>query len=304
MPLQPWPRIHLRAGRYQAWIAPQAGGRLCRLSWHGGQDEIELVEPLVDGQPFARDDWPKQGAFPMLPYANRLRKAEFDWQGRRVRVRSAPGQAHGLHGLGHRRAWAVHAQAAGRVELHLTHQADDAEWPWTFESTLSYALSAQGLTVRLSLTNRSDAAMPAILGWHPYVPAHWLDAGAALTHAGSLHDLGADGLDFPAPDQTDAPTQPMTLDLSHTGTRVLRDWSTEFRLRDRAGLYWKLWAQHAPHLVLHVPPSRAYACIEPVTALPGNLHLAERPDVHQAIALPPGSSTTLICGLAIEHTDR
>lgn len=301
MALELLPQIHLRAGQYEAWVAPRAGGRLCRLLWHGPSGDIELVCPVSAYAPFAPDQWPKQGAFPMLPYTNRLRDARFEWMGQVFRVRPEPEHSHGLHGFGHRSAWQVQAQTLERVDLTLHHQADDIEWPWSFEANLIYALSEHGLSVNLGLTNLSDHPMPAVLGWHPYVPKRWLDHTQAQTLSVACHDLGSDGLNFPEPKAPDTQAQLNRIDLSTPGTQVLQGWSSGFCLQHNRGPRWCLWAEPADQLVVHVPANRSYLCVEPMTALPGSLNQANDSDVEAAIALAPKATRSLACGIRLEQ---
>ena len=301
MALELLPQIHLRAGLYEAWVAPQAGGRLCRMLWHGPSGDVEVVQPITACEPFGADHWPKQGAFPMLPYTNRLRNALFEWKGRVVRVRPEPGHSHGLHGFGHRSSWTLQTQTAESIELTLQHQADDTEWPWSFEARLAYTLSKQGLSVHLSLINTSDHPMPAILGWHPYVPKQWLDRHEAQSRSIARHDLGAEGLNFP--ELNALPIQPPLnhIDLTSPGTQVLQGWSESLRLVQDSGPPWCLWAESASHLVVHVPANRAYLCVEPVTAMPGSLNQTNYSDIAAHIELAPKASKSLTCGISLEN---
>ena len=82
MPLSSDDLVELHAGAYTATVAPAAGGRVASLSWHSGATQCPLLVGW-DGRPFDEHHWPKAGAFPMLPFANRLPRDGFRFRGRR-----------------------------------------------------------------------------------------------------------------------------------------------------------------------------------------------------------------------------
>jgi aldose 1-epimerase len=232
----------------------------------------------------------------MLPYTNRLAGARFPWRGKEYKVRPVPGQAHGLHGLGHRQIWQIKSIGTRRVCLYLQHQADELEWPWSFSAQLEYEVSESGLQVRLSIRNDSSVAAPAILGWHPYIPAYWLASNDIRSLCSSVHDLGSDGLNYPNPACARPGLQQISVNLQVPGTLAMENWSSSWELRSGAGERWRLESD-AAHLVHHVPADRSYACAEPITALPGSLRGHSIHGVEAAIALEPGHRRQLNCGL-------
>ncbi|MFW8236820.1 hypothetical protein ACOID8_35290, partial [Klebsiella pneumoniae] len=74
-------------------------------------DLFDYLMPLGN-EPFASDEWPKAGAFPMLPYTNQLRDDTLHWQGRTITAREAAVASSSLHGWGLRRAWEVVDESA------------------------------------------------------------------------------------------------------------------------------------------------------------------------------------------------
>ncbi len=277
-------------------MSPSAGGRLCRLVWHGPNGDLELLVPVNTAEPFDEDHWPKQGAFPMLPYANRLKGASFSWEGNTHRVRAAPGHTHGLHGAGHRQSWQMVECHASAVRLSWRHAADGIEWPWSFTATLDYSLSASGLAVALAITNEAATPMPAVLGWHPYVPASWLQVATLEGAASAVHVVCSDGICRAAAPERTAGFASAFFDVPAPHTLALQGWHSTWSMQAAGGERWCLSAD-AAHLVHHVPSDLAYLCIEPVTALPGAL--GARTDLYasQDIALMPGARRELACRL-------
>jgi len=294
----PW--VHLRCGDYEAWISPGAGGRLCRLIWHGPNGDRNLVVPVDTHLPFDQDAWPKQGAFPMVPYSNRLKDGRFQWDGNDYQIRLVPGHGYGLHGFGHRQAWQVDEVHAHSVSMRLRHEADAIEWPWSFTARLVYSLSDHGLAVDLMIRNESATSMPAILGWHPYVPALWFSGDSACGMACAVHDVDDDGsctLDIAGNEP-----QHIVANYGSPHTLALQDlrsnWSIQSFMRER----WILTTD-AAHLVHHVPKELAYACIEPVGALPGALGLASGHALQNEISLESNTCRHLKCRLQATTED-
>jgi aldose 1-epimerase len=158
--------LTLSQGPWRAEVVPERGGRMTRLSFDGA----EVLEPVVDWTPPGRP-WPAAGLYPLVPYSNRIEHGRLSVGGRAVQLAIHPFAApHAVHGPGHRRAWSVAARTPHEVRLHLAYAPDD-DWPWAFESTLTYALHDDAVLCTIDLMNRSAEAMPAGLGLHPFFHA-------------------------------------------------------------------------------------------------------------------------------------
>ncbi|MBN9115340.1 MAG: hypothetical protein J0I36_08620, partial [Pandoraea sp.] len=96
--LTPGKPIRLAAGALVAEVQPGCGARLARLArrdTHG--DVFDYLVPLGN-DPFSSDEWPKAGAFPMLPYTNMLRDDTLHWRERAIVARETPAASSSLHG--------------------------------------------------------------------------------------------------------------------------------------------------------------------------------------------------------------
>lgn len=138
------------------------GGQIVECTWR--EQEI-----LASGRP---GRWPVDqhaGCFALVPFSNRIRDAEFTFEGRRVRL-SEPAFAmpHALHGIGWRQAWTIEQRLPGSVEMVLDH--GKGQWPWPFRATQVVRVDATGLSLSLSILNTGNERMPAGLGFHPYFP--------------------------------------------------------------------------------------------------------------------------------------
>src|SRR5690606_2643399 len=64
--------------------------------------------------------------------------------------------------------WQV--QEASTRHVTLRYEYREAAWPWPYLARQRFELDDEGLALEISVHNRSDRAMPAGLGWHPYFP--------------------------------------------------------------------------------------------------------------------------------------
>jgi aldose 1-epimerase len=137
----------LEAGGARMEIRPQDGGRMRSLVIGGMEVLItEGYGPIM---------W---GCYPMAPWAGRIRDGRFSFRGRDVQLPLTM-PPHAIHGTAFDRPWDVAGPDSLTIDL-------GPAWPFPGRLTQSFALTDDSLEVRLRLD--ADAAMPAVLGWHPW----------------------------------------------------------------------------------------------------------------------------------------
>jgi aldose 1-epimerase len=294
--------IRLSLGNYEACISPAAGARLTRLLWHGPASPLECVTPWHHTGEFDPRQWPKAGAFPMLPFANRLRNARFNWASKEIKTTPQRDQPHGLHGIGHRRPWEV-VQASGHaLTLSLNHEQADADWPWSFAAEMRYVLTPAGLQVSISLQNTSSVTVPAALGWHPFIPLAapaTATADDAKVTASHLHDIGLDGLSRAFPHGGKGEIRSLKLSTLTSQTIAYEGWDGQLLIAADSKHSLRLGSSDASCLVLHVPAGREYICAEPVITLPGALENYSEAQKQSHLALAPGATRQMTCSLGV-----
>jgi aldose 1-epimerase len=155
--------LKLVAGRLALLLAPASGGSIARLDYVTSSGKIPVLRG-VEGELGSPLD---AGNFPMVPYCNRIRGGRFSFRGREVTIaRNLESDASPLHGDGWLASWRVASASEAAAELVYRHEA--GEWPWAYEARQSFALDAEGLSLRLTCRNLSDEPMPCGLGQHPY----------------------------------------------------------------------------------------------------------------------------------------
>lgn len=271
----------LRHGDWTAACAPAVGGAMLSLS-HAGR-EILRPTPAADA-----DNVRRSAAFPMIPFANRIDGGRLSWGGREWTLPCDPADPrHALHGVAWRRPWRVEWHFTGSAMLVFDH-APCEDWPFAFRARQQLALSDQGLTVTLSLSNTGAVEAPAGLGWHPYFAAA-PDTTLTLACAGGWTN-GADGL----PETRDAAAgDDLCAGVALAGARFDHDlygWSGEARLEQPGAPTVVLSADPIfSHLRVYTPPGGDAWAVEPVTHMANAVHRLDEPD-HGLAILAPGES--------------
>lgn len=273
----------------QVHVLPNAGGRIARLQVreHG----LELLQPIDPAQTFDPLNWPKGGAYPLLPYSNRIADAQLHFGGQTHALPAHPQAApHTLHGISHTLAWTV--QTSSPTHAHLSVEYSGAHWPWPIRAEQHFTLEGTALKVRLVLTNLGETPMPGGLGLHPYFQAHpqmqvsfssrrqWQITADYLA-SGAFTEQAVDQQLVAANWQT----QPYAAYLSQ--------WEGMARLDYPQGRLQLQADAPLSHLVVFAPAGAPYVCLEPVSHLANgfNLHpqLGDLTGLH---TLQPGDSLT------------
>jgi aldose 1-epimerase len=271
--------IELRAGCYLARVAPAAGGRVASLSWLGAAAPRALLVEW-DLAAFDQHAWPKAGAFPMLPFANRLPPNGFRARGTPVCPEPGP-EGFPVHGSAHRRKWEAVAVSGTQAVLRYAHKPGDAGWPWTWSAEQEMDLSDAGLTVVIRVRNESEGSMPLGIGWHPYHPLPpETSAISKRIQAEARRELDEDGR------AAETGAEPV-FGMRPGETAAFVGWDGGFRLPAVDGTI-VVTCEGASSLVLHRPAAGDYLCAEPVTLLPG--HLCEDTDESGPGWLQPGDT--------------
>jgi aldose 1-epimerase len=133
-------------------ISPSCGGRIAQL-------EIDERPMLVDGDHTSHPmTW---GAFPMAPWAGRVRRGRFEFDGTVYDLRqNLP--PHAIHGTTFDRRWTTVGHDARSIEMEI-----ELDWPFGGRATQAVSVTAGGLSCELTV-HADGAAMPAEIGWHPW----------------------------------------------------------------------------------------------------------------------------------------
>lgn len=267
----------LRKGAACARLAPALGGRVTACHLQGADGRVQSVLQAYPETHTDLDAWAKGGLYPLVPYSGRVRDARLQHEGQVWPLQAYPGSRHTLHGIAHRRPWALVERSEDRAVIACEHRPDD-HWPWPFTATMTLVLSADALSVDLRLCNTGTQRMPAGIGLHPYV-LHEPDealryrAGAPWPFDGDYLALGCA---VPPPDVSDQLVSAAQCQAGEV-TRFHARWQGPLDVLDRSsGLpRLRLQARGAmDQLVIHRPASAPYVCLEPVSHVADGFNLA------------------------------
>jgi aldose 1-epimerase len=144
--------LELRAGPARVLLDDAGGGRIQRLIVDGLD---LLVPPDLDDHNY--------GAFPMAPWAGRIRHGEFRFDGADYSV-PCNHPPHAIHGIVRDRRWRVDEESRAAAVLSVPL---DQPWPFGGSVVQRAALTADALALTMEVHAR-DRPMPATCGWHPW----------------------------------------------------------------------------------------------------------------------------------------
>jgi aldose 1-epimerase len=247
--------VVLEASDARLEVSPQAGGRIASLVVRGS----ELL--VTEGD--AAVMW---GAFPMVPFAGRIRHGRFRFDDRDIQLAVNFGPD-AIHGTVFERPWQVDERRPATLSIDL-----GPGWPFAGHVIQRFALSDSQLDVSLTLI--AEEPMPAAVGWHPWFRRRLSGAGgdgqsAELSAPVEIHLDAAwmylrDAEDIPTGELVEPPDGPW--DDCFTG------------LRSAPRLTWPgvlglEVSSSCDHLVVYDEPPDA-VCIEPQTAPPDFVNIA------------------------------
>jgi len=277
------PSYELHAGVLRLALRPDLGGCIAGL-WHGDTPILRSVEPdaLTASRP--------SGAYPLVPYSNRIGYRKFRWQGHDYTTQPNFGDnPHSVHGVGWLRPWEVVSSSALELVIRLRHPGD-ADWPFAFEATQRFTLTPDSMRVEMRFTNAADVAQPVGLGWHPYFPKR----ARSRLHIELSDRWDSDATQLPvrkvAQPGIDGDVSQLNFDNCFDG------WQGPAQIRDER--FSLQLSSSLTHLVVFTPQDREYFCVEPVSHVSNAIQMAD-PTAHGLRTVQPGESFGASMNLAV-----
>jgi aldose 1-epimerase len=260
-------------------------------------------EAVVDGQAietlwaepgFAPGGDPLRNGIPLVfPFAGRLNSYEQTFQGQRFTIGDTPIlEGKPLHGYVIDRPWRVVERTESRTVGTFRASTDEptllTQWPADFEITVAYEVAGTALTCEITITNPDTKPLPFGFGTHPYfrLPLGGGDAAACrvTVPAGTyweLSELVPTGRKFPASGEYDLRNASafgdISIDAVFTDMAVVNG-EIQTMIEDPISGR-RLIQRYDPvfrHCTVYCPPHREAIAIEPWTAIPNPLALAEQ----------------------------
>ncbi|NOZ56160.1 MAG: aldose 1-epimerase [Calditrichaeota bacterium] len=249
-------------------ICPEGGSNMFSFKY-GGVELLRQPDSLrqLQGRGY--------GTLILYPTPNRVRNAQFVWEGRTYRFKPN-WHEHFIHGLVLDKAWSYEAPvvtdtaATVRTWIDFAPGTPQYKWfPWQSRLSLTFTLTPRGLRITYEVSNRDKRTLPYGFATHPYfnllgkrdstliwVPAKALMKAVGLLPTGKLEPL--DG----TPYDVRKPTPLSQLDLDDVFWGMTPEEPMGWEARDR-GIRMVLPASRDfTHAVVYTPPTKPLFCME------------------------------------------
>lgn len=248
------PAISIADAPLQVTVDPVHGGRVAQIL-------LDQMPLLVDRGP-GTDDVTAWGSFPMVPWAGRIRRGVFEFEGTEYQL-PINFDPHAIHGVGFVDEWTITEHDAGSLTLSLDLPSDDS-WPFGGTTEQCFTVGDGRLRMEMSVT-AGERAMPVAFGWHPW----FRKPDRVEFHPELMYQRDDDSI--PTGELVPVPPGPWDDCFINDGPVVVHIGGRSIRL-----------TSDCDHWVYYDMPTHA-TCIEPQTGPPDAFTL--RPDV-----LAPGTT--------------
>ncbi len=279
--------IAIESNDLRVSVRPDIGGCI-EGCWFKGQAVLRSSAPgsLVQVR--------NSASYPLVPYSNRVAKAQLQWAGTsHPLVRNFGDEAHAIHGVGWQRPWQVLQADADFVMLSLEH-SQDRDWPFAFDASQTFRVKNNALEITMTITNQSPGDAPVGLGWHPYFMKH---AGTQLQFdATGLWQMGGDKLPTTHTVSNGLHQVCDTLDIDNCfdgwrGVATLRNAQWTARLES-----------NLERLVVFTTPDKDFIAIEPVSHVNNAMNSAGDPKELGVVVLGAGQSYQVSMTIAVQES--
>ncbi|MDI9334240.1 MAG: aldose 1-epimerase [Cytophagales bacterium] len=250
-------------------LRPDLGGSI--------QSLIYRAVPVLRTPPAIIHGVRDMGSFPLVPFSNRVARAQLQWQGTdHPLIKMGTDEEHAIHGVAWQRPWTVLEASDDLVMMCYEHQADSA-WPFAFDVSQTFKLSGDTLSMTLSITNQAPSLAPVGLGWHPYF-AKREQAHLAFT-ATARWEMSPSKLPTHQTPSTGLNQTVGSLDVDH----CFDGWSGVVDLVDER-LHTRI-ESNMPRLVVYTQPAKDCIAIEPVSHVNNAVNAAAAHDALRALGI-------------------
>ena len=293
-----------------AIVVPGYGGILRQLVLRQGEHRYSVIAAPESPQAlFVSETY---ASALLYPFPSRIEHGVYTFDGVDYALpMNETRRSHALHGFVYNQPFVVISDEAtdtnAQLTLRHTNTGDYEGYPFPFELTVVYTLTADGLTLTYSALNNGPTASPSAFGWHPYFTLKpfppKLEPGVAEADD-IINDLT---LTLPVESVVvlnDAMIPTGTVNPLATNTFTLKNWNVdapfivskteqshvESRLdATKRGVSLVIGQEAGPgklgYIVAYTPPKRDSIAIEPQTANVNAFNSSEAPVLEPGDAL-------------------
>ncbi|MCC6678403.1 MAG: hypothetical protein IT436_14795 [Phycisphaerales bacterium] len=299
------PGILIENQRLRLRILPAIGAGAAEFSLRSPRG---AWQPIWRPAPESPSHFNDLACYLLAPWSNRIAAGRFTFAGRQIQLRPDWLDGTAIHGVVKDRPWTILDRSPISARLAFeSHRHADLNWPWPFDAAARYELDEQSLEVKLAITNRSDSAMPAGLGFHPFFMRRlWNDHDDVAIRASLAGRYPAAGMIPTAPARADEVTRHLAAGLP-LSTLDLDDVFAGFD--PATTITWPASGIRASftvspnlnHTVLYSPPAQPHFCLEPVSMVNDGFNLLARSAPGTGVTtLAPGQSLSATMAIRID----
>lgn len=240
-------------------------------------DDVDMLRPMT-AEAIVSGRGNNAALYPLVPYSNRIRDGRLAFGGEIIPLaRNWPGINHPMHGDGWAHAWQVVRSDAQSAEIVYEHERAGGQggWPFRYRGRQQYRLDETSLSIRLSMENLEDRAVPAGIGLHPFFvrePDCTLTCRAEFVWRTDQEVLPIECIPVPSEWDFSHGRRPDSVFLDN----CFDGWD------GRASIAWPARrlrldleaSEPFRHAVIYTPPEQRFFCIEPVSHANGQVGLA------------------------------
>lgn len=156
----------LQNAHWQVGVLPETGASIAyaRVRYNGVW--LDVMRPTLEAD---YGNSSKCSSFIMLPWANRIRNGDFEFEGQSYHLETTPDDGTARHGDVRKRIWEIDEAHSQNLRLVFDSSAHhQLNFPFAFSAIAEYTLDEGVLTLAVTLKNEDSRRMPAGFGHHPY----------------------------------------------------------------------------------------------------------------------------------------
>jgi len=161
------PQVHVLENQgWRVGLLPGTGGSVAFGQVRGVEGWVDLLRP-APGEGFVTPE--DCGSFVMLPWSNRIGRAQLRFRGERHRLRVNADDGTAIHGTARDFPWEVSLASRSAIAMSFdSREFCGVNYPWPFSATITYRLAGRRLTISTEICNQHSAPVPVGFGHHPY----------------------------------------------------------------------------------------------------------------------------------------
>jgi aldose 1-epimerase len=243
----------------------------------------------------------------LFPFAGRIGKAAYIYEGRKYDLEPGDGIGNAIHGFVLGVPWRVTEQTGNKVagEYHAgrDNPAVLERWPADFRIRVSYELRVDALLSRIAIDNPGDGPLPFWFGTHPYFrvpPLGGDNAAGCIVRVPARNRWPLENMLPTGKTETGGVAAQLSAGMPFADTKLddvfgdLKFTSGKCRSAiDDPATHRAIEMTFGPEFsacVVYNPPHREAICIEPYTAVPDAFVLESRGIAAGLRVLQPGES--------------